>query len=82
MIKSLIKLNKTIQTGYNNVSWILNVIIGSSLISYIITGLRLISLIPAFMLPIIVTGTYYYIGRVHNKAEETEEADNFDNFKR
>ena len=52
-------------------SWILNIIVGSSIISYILTGLRIIILLPAACIPVIVTGVYYYIGTIHNDKDDS-----------
>lgn len=68
--KKIINLNKRIQTGYNSTSWILNILIGSSIISYIFSELGIITLLPAACIPIVVTGIYYYIGSIHQEQEE------------
>jgi hypothetical protein len=67
LIQRLIKINRKMQKGYNEVSWILNVILGTSLVSYVLTGLKLIIFIPGTVLPFLVAGSYYWLGSIHEK---------------
>ena len=68
MLSRIIKINNTIQHGWDKVSWFVYTITGSSLLGVLISTINPMAAMPGTVLLVAISAVvYYYLGKTHNK---------------